>query len=59
MAKISAAVQRHSKEKKLFYLTVMTDPTTGGVTAPFAMEGVTIYHGRESEGRGWFLPVGA
>ncbi|ETJ22718.1 Acetyl-coA carboxylase carboxyl transferase subunit beta, partial [human gut metagenome] len=38
MAKISAAVQRHSKEK-LFYLTVLTDPTTGGVTASFAMEG--------------------
>ena len=35
MAKISAAVQRHSKEK-LFYLTVLTDPTTGGVTASFA-----------------------
>ncbi len=41
MAKISAAVQRHSKEK-LFYLTVLTDPTTGGVTAPFAMEGDII-----------------
>ena len=41
MAKISAAVQRHSKEK-LFYLTVLTDPTTGGVTASFAMEGDII-----------------
>ncbi len=30
MAKISAAVQRHSKAG-LFYLTVLTDPTTGGV----------------------------
>ena len=37
----SAAVQRHSKEK-LFYLTVLTDPTTGGVTASFAMEGDII-----------------
>ena len=41
MAKISSAVQRHSKEK-LFYLTVLTDPTTGGVTASFAMEGDII-----------------
>ena len=39
MAKISAAVQRHSKAG-LFYLTVLTDPTTGGVTASFAMEGI-------------------
>ncbi|MFP9184265.1 carboxyl transferase domain-containing protein, partial [Enterococcus faecalis] len=37
MAKISAAVKRHSNEG-LFYLTVLTDPTTGGVTASFAME---------------------
>ncbi len=41
MAKISAAVQRHSKAG-LFYLTVLTDPTTGGVTASFAMEGDII-----------------
>ena len=34
MAKISAAVKRHS-EAGLFYLTVLTDPTTGGVTAKF------------------------
>ena len=26
----------------LFYLTILTDPTTGGVTAPFAMEGDII-----------------
>ena len=38
MAKISAAVKRHS-DAGLFYLTVLTDPTTGGVTASFAMEG--------------------
>ena len=41
MAKVSAAVQRHS-EAGLFYLTVLTDPTTGGVTASFAMEGDII-----------------
>ena len=41
MAKISAAVQRHS-QAGLFYLTVLTDPTTGGVTASFAMEGDII-----------------
>lgn len=41
MAKISAAVKRHS-EAGLFYLTILTDPTTGGVTASFAMEGDVI-----------------
>lgn len=37
MAKISAAVKRHS-DAGLLYITVLTDPTTGGVTASFAME---------------------
>lgn len=41
MAKISAAVKQHSNVG-LFYLTVLTDPTTGGVTASFAMEGDII-----------------
>ncbi|MGV3079690.1 acetyl-CoA carboxylase, carboxyltransferase subunit beta [Streptococcus sp. 32226D021BW] len=41
MAKISAVVKRHSNAG-LFYLTVLTDPTTGGVTASFAMEGDII-----------------
>lgn len=41
MAKSSAAVKRHS-EKGLFYLTILTDPTTGGVTASFAMQGDII-----------------
>lgn len=41
MAKISAAVKRHSNQG-LFYLTILTDPTTGGVTASFAMEGDII-----------------
>lgn len=38
MAKISAAVRRHS-EAGLLYIVVLTDPTSGGVTASFAMEG--------------------
>ena len=37
MAKISAAVRRHS-DAGLLYIAVLTDPTTGGVTASFAME---------------------
>lgn len=37
MAKTSAAVKHHS-DAGLFYLAVLTDPTTGGVTASFAME---------------------
>lgn len=41
MAKISAAVRRHSDEG-LLYITVLTDPTTGGVTASFAMLGDII-----------------
>ncbi len=41
MAATSAAVKRHSN-KGLLYLTVLTDPTTGGVTASFAMEGDII-----------------
>ena len=41
MAKISASVKRHSNAG-LFYLTILTDPTTGGVTASFAMEGDII-----------------
>lgn len=41
MAKISGAVGRHSK-KGLLYITVLTDPTTGGVTASFAMLGDII-----------------
>ena len=41
MAKISAAVKRHS-DAGLLYVTMLTDPTTGGVTASFAMEGDII-----------------
>lgn len=38
MAKTSAAVRKHSDAGN-FYLTVLTDPTTGGVTASFASLG--------------------
>ncbi len=41
MAKTSGAVKRHSDAGNL-YVTVLTDPTTGGVTASFAMEGDII-----------------
>ena len=41
MAKTSAALKRHS-DAGLLYITVLTDPTTGGVTASFAMEGDII-----------------
>ena len=41
MAKISAAVKKHSNAG-LLYITVLTDPTTGGVTASFAMLGDII-----------------
>ena len=37
MAKTSAAVKRHA-DAGLLYIAVLTDPTTGGVTASFAME---------------------
>ncbi len=42
MAKTTGAVKRHSDAGGLF-IAVLTDPTTGGVTASFAMEGdITI-----------------
>ena len=41
MAKTSAAIKKHS-EAGLFYLPILTDPTTGGVTASFAMLGDVI-----------------
>ena len=41
MAKISGAIQKYSESGNL-YITVLTDPTTGGVTASFAMEGDII-----------------
>lgn len=41
MAKVSAAAGKHS-QAGLLYITVLTDPTTGGVTASFAMQGDII-----------------
>ena len=41
MAKVSAAIAKHS-EAGLLYITVLTDPTTGGVTASYAMLGDII-----------------
>ena len=41
MAKTSAALKRHS-DAGLLYISVLTDPTTGGVTASFAMLGDVI-----------------
>ncbi|NJL40661.1 MAG: acetyl-CoA carboxylase carboxyltransferase subunit beta [Leptolyngbyaceae cyanobacterium SM1_4_3] len=41
MAKISAALERH-REARLLYVPVLSHPTTGGVTASFAMLGDVI-----------------
>lgn len=41
MAKTSQALKRHAKAGQL-YISVLTDPTTGGVTASFAMLGDII-----------------
>ncbi|MDB9373466.1 acetyl-CoA carboxylase, carboxyltransferase subunit beta [Nodularia sphaerocarpa] len=41
MAKISAALERH-RQAKLLYIPILTNPTTGGVTASFAMLGDII-----------------
>lgn len=41
MAKTSAALKKHSEAGQLF-ISVLTDPTTGGVTASFAMLGDII-----------------
>ena len=41
MAKTAAALKRHS-DAGLLYISVLTDPTTGGVTASFAMLGDMI-----------------
>ena len=41
MAKVSGAVYKHS-QAGLLYMPVLTGPTTGGVTASFAMEGDII-----------------
>ena len=41
MAKVSTAIAEHDAAG-LLYIVVLTDPTTGGVTASFAMEGDVI-----------------
>lgn len=41
MAKTSSALERHHEAGQLF-VSVLTDPTTGGVTASFAMLGDII-----------------
>lgn len=41
MAKISGSLERH-RESRLLYIPVLTHPTTGGVTASFAMLGDII-----------------
>ncbi len=41
MAKTAASIRRHS-DAGLLYISVLTDPTTGGVTASFAMLGDII-----------------
>nr|YP_010511822.1 acetyl-CoA carboxylase beta subunit [Trischidium molle]UXL83146.1 acetyl-CoA carboxylase beta subunit [Trischidium molle] len=42
MAKISSALYDYQKNKKLFYVSILTSPTTGGVTASFGMLGDII-----------------
>ena len=41
MAKVSQAVKKHG-DCGLLYVSVLTDPTTGGVTASYAMQGDII-----------------
>nr|QXG83069.1 acetyl-CoA carboxylase beta subunit [Stylidium petiolare] len=42
MAKISSALYDYQSNKKLFYIPILTSPTTGGVTASFGMLGDII-----------------
>nr|AKR80824.1 acetyl-CoA carboxylase carboxyltransferase beta subunit [Xerophyta retinervis] len=42
MAKISSASYNYQSNKKLFYVPILTSPTTGGVTASFGMLGDVI-----------------
>nr|BDY07854.1 acetyl-CoA carboxylase subunit beta [Lysimachia insignis] len=42
MAKISSALYNYQSNKKLFYVPILTSPTTGGVTASFGMLGDII-----------------
>jgi acetyl-CoA carboxylase carboxyl transferase subunit beta len=42
MAKISGALHVHQNEANLLYISILTSPTTGGVTASFGMLGDVI-----------------
>nr|AGW96855.1 acetyl-CoA carboxylase carboxyltransferase beta subunit [Ipomoea argillicola] len=42
MAKISSALYEYQLNKRLFYVSILTSPTTGGVTASFGMLGDII-----------------
>nr|YP_009737487.1 acetyl-CoA carboxylase carboxyl transferase beta [Paris tetraphylla]QHV41157.1 acetyl-CoA carboxylase carboxyl transferase beta [Paris tetraphylla] len=42
MAKISSVLHNYQSNKKLFYVSILTSPTTGGVTASFGMLGDVI-----------------
>nr|QVX28666.1 acetyl-CoA carboxylase carboxyltransferase beta subunit [Swartzia bahiensis] len=42
MAKISSVLYDYQKNQKLFYVSILTSPTTGGVTASFGMLGDII-----------------
>nr|YP_010323847.1 acetyl-CoA carboxylase beta subunit [Miliusa glochidioides]UKP89997.1 acetyl-CoA carboxylase beta subunit [Miliusa glochidioides] len=42
MAKISSALYDYQLKQKLFYISILTSPTTGGVTASFGMLGDII-----------------
>lgn len=42
MAKIASVLQIHQVQKKLLYISILTYPTTGGVTASFGMLGDII-----------------
>lgn len=43
MAKISAALQVYQSQANLLYISVLTSPTTGGITASFGMLGDLIF----------------
>nr|YP_009106191.1 beta subunit of acetyl-CoA carboxylase carboxytransferase [Binuclearia lauterbornii]AIT94986.1 beta subunit of acetyl-CoA carboxylase carboxytransferase [Binuclearia lauterbornii] len=43
MAKISAALQIYQSNANLLYISILTSPTTGGVTASFGMLGDLIF----------------
>ena len=42
MAKISSALYEYRKNQNSFYVSILTSPTTGGVTASFGMLGDII-----------------